>query len=499
MLTATEGRPQVLQRLGLDSLAAIKGYHPASVVKDHDHRRDVSRIEDRSAGLDAPLTLYLKRLWRVPKKDGLKSFFRFGRVRSAARQELLNCRALQAAGIPIAEVVATGEELGPFWERFSFIVTAAARGQTVEDFLRLTRGKDNAFRRATLHQLALLVRRMHDLGFFPPDLFTRHIFVESPGPAARFCLIDIARLTVSPNAPDRLRARDLAALNVTAPLADVTHSERVRFLLAYDPNGRRLIPRIRRRSLHLLKRRKFQPFFMKPKTPSADNVVPHHVGESYLQTASRFDRSAAASLYATRHGGNARDCREQKCIERALEGVPRSARVLDLPSGTGRLLPMLHRRGYRIVEADYSPHMLDQARLLWKEYLSSTPAAGSAEIAFEVQDVMKTTYAGQWFDATICSRLFHHFSESSTRIAALKELRRITRGPIVLSFFNADTIDARFKRLVNALRGRPLKARIPIPLAVFAEDVKAAGLRIDAKFPTRGSISPQTYVRLITT
>lgn len=220
-------------------------------------------------------------------------------------------------------------------------------------------------------------------------------------------------------------------------------------------------------------------------------------GQSYSSTANRFDQASAANLYATRHGGHARDRREQGCIERALANIPPGSRVLDLPSGAGRLLPMLHRLGYQITEADYSPHMVQHARELWQKYLQSNPAAATASVTFETQDVMKTTYADKSFDATICNRLFHHFSESATRITALKELARITRGPIVVSFFNADTIDARFKRLINAIRGKTLKGRIPIPMAMFAADAQAAGLKVEQVFPTRGKVSPQIYVRLI--
>jgi len=227
-----------------------------------------------------------------------------------------------------------------------------------------------------------------------------------------------------------------------------------------------------------------------PTTPSA-------AGQSYSSTASRFDQASAAALYATRHGGHARDRREQGCIERALANVREGSKVLDLPSGTGRLLPMLHRLGYQITEADYSPHMVQHARELWAKYVAAVPAAAVAKVAFETQDVMKTTYPDKSFDATICNRLFHHFTESATRVAALKELARITKGPIVVSFFNADTIDARFKRLINALRNKTLKGRIPIPMSTFAADARAAGLRLDANFPTRGIISPQTYVRLL--
>jgi ubiquinone/menaquinone biosynthesis C-methylase UbiE len=219
--------------------------------------------------------------------------------------------------------------------------------------------------------------------------------------------------------------------------------------------------------------------------------------DSYSSTATRFDQKSAADLYATRHGGHARDRREQSCIQRALANVPTGSKVLDLPSGAGRLLPLLHRLGYQITEADYSPHMVSHARSLWQQYLTQTPSASTANVTFETQDIMKITYPDKSFDAVICNRLFHHFTESATRVTALKELSRITKGPIIVSFFNADTIDARFKRLINALRNKTLKGRIPIPMPTFAADARSAGLKLDANFPTRGILSPQTYVRLL--
>lgn len=60
---------------------------------------------------------------------------------------------------------------------------------------------------------------------------------------------------------DRLRARDLAALNITSPLRFVSVKERVRFLQIYSRSaGKPLVARIRRRVEYLLKRRKFRGF-----------------------------------------------------------------------------------------------------------------------------------------------------------------------------------------------------------------------------------------------
>lgn len=227
-----------------------------------------------------------------------------------------------------------------------------------------------------------------------------------------------------------------------------------------------------------------------------DTSSPAAFGASYSGTVSRFDQAAAAARYATRHGGHPRDRREQSAIRRALAGTPAGSKVLDLPCGTGRLLPLLHRLGYDITEADYSAHMVEQARRLWQDFLTATPDASGTAVAFETQDVMKTAYTDGIFDAVICNRLFHHFTESSTRICALAELRRISRGPVIVSFFDSATLGAKAKNLMNLLRGRAPNGRLPIPMAALLADARAAGLALDGVFRTRGRISPQTYIRL---
>jgi tRNA A-37 threonylcarbamoyl transferase component Bud32 len=249
----------LISRLGLTTLEAVRTYVPTHLVKNHRGHRDILRI-DTATPDGQPLTLFLKRVWRSAKKDGLKTLLRFGRVHSVCRVEWDNCDALNRAGIPTSPLVAFGEENGLLWERFSFILTAAAPGQPLEDFLRDT-PLSSPLRRQTLAALAAFVRRLHHAGLFSPDLFTRHIFVANPGPNPTFTLIDMARLDRASPGSARLCARDLAALNITAPLSKVTRTERLRFLMAYDPAGAILVPRIRRRVNYLLKRRKYQPFF----------------------------------------------------------------------------------------------------------------------------------------------------------------------------------------------------------------------------------------------
>ncbi len=245
----------LLRQLGLDSLEAVRRFQ-GELIKNHKGRRDIFRVET-GAGRER-LVFFLKRNWQPYKKDGLHSLCTRGEVWSQSRTEWENAQALARAGIGVAEPVAFGEDCGLLWEKFSFILTAAAPGDvTLDEFLRTCR--DNAARRRVFDALAREIRRMHDAGLASPDLFARHIFLEL-GREPRFCLIDMARLDRRKALPLKLRARDLAALHVTAPLRFVSARERMMFLREYG-DARDLAPLIQARAGHLLTRRKFGEFF----------------------------------------------------------------------------------------------------------------------------------------------------------------------------------------------------------------------------------------------
>ena len=277
---------EVLRRLGLDTLEGVKHFR-GELIKNHKGRRDIQRIiwpaaaGISSGSLPEKLTLFLKRNWKPYKKDGLKCLLTRGEACSQSRIEWENSQSLQRAGLAVAEPIAFGEECGLFWERFSFVLTKAAPGETtLDEFLRNNRNLDE--RREVFDALAGEVRKLHDAGLASPDLFTRHIFLERgthSSPAVqngttqpKFCLIDMARLNRRRNLSPRFRARDLAALNVTAPLRFVSTRERLRFLKIYG-GDRRLRGLIVDRTRHLLKRRKFGDFF-------ADQAVDAALAES---------------------------------------------------------------------------------------------------------------------------------------------------------------------------------------------------------------------------
>jgi hypothetical protein len=260
-----------LEQLGLTSIAGVKSFQ-GELVKKHGVRRDIFRIPT-PVGDGRNVVLFLKRTWLPYKKDGLSSLASRGQVWSIARQEWENSQAMARAGLQPAALVAYGEEKGLLWEHFSFIITEAAEGdETLGQFIR--RSRDGKERRLVIDVLAREIRRLHDAGLATPDLFARHIFLGWHNGRPRFCFIDIARLDHKRPITETLRARDLAALNLTAPLRFVSLRERLRFLRVYaGGKNAQLRARVVRRVQTLLRtRRKFSDYAASDKSAAQAQV-----------------------------------------------------------------------------------------------------------------------------------------------------------------------------------------------------------------------------------
>jgi len=119
-----------------------------------------------------------------------------------------------------------------------------------------------------------------------------------------------------------------------------------------------------------------------------------------------------------------------------------------------------------------------------------------AHVRFTRLDVMHTDFPTGAFDAVICNRLMHHYPTPKLRRDALRELARLTKGVLVVSYFSNFAISALTFRASNYLVGRTPTDRIPIPFRQFEKDLDAVGLRCTDSFPVRYGLSPQTYLRL---
>jgi len=95
------------------------------------------------------------------------------------------------------------------------------------------------------------------------------------------------------------------------------------------------------------------------------------------------------------------------------------ARVLDVGTGTGVLLPLLLERRTRVVALDFSWEMLKRAR------------AKGYPVEYVQGDAQRLPLKDGTFDWIICNAVFPHFPD---KLRALREIRRVLkdRGRLVI-------------------------------------------------------------------
>jgi SAM-dependent methyltransferase len=188
-----------------------------------------------------------------------------------------------------------------------------------------------------------------------------------------------------------------------------------------------------------------------------------------------FGNAARASAYASTRFPAARERRERRAFERLLKHLD-SGPQLDVPCGAGRLFSSLATKG-RVVGLDASEAMLHEARA----------APGHAALA--LGDAFALPFRDGAFAGAACVRLLHHL-DAGDRRCVLAELRRVTRGPFVVSYYDAATFQAWKARRKRAAKG----SRKPVARAEFEADLASQGLVPLARSRPLPFIAEQTFV-----
>ena len=140
-------------------------------------------------------------------------------------------------------------------------------------------------------------------------------------------------------------------------------------------------------------------------------------------------RERSASFFAGDARGSDQDAwlGSADCLPLLLQEVPGSGVVVDLGTGTGRILPELSRRTERIIAVDASPSMLNQAR-------RRADASGIADIDFRLGDLAHLPLQDGEVDAVIANMVLHHAPEPAQAVA---EIHRVLRpgGKLLLGDF----------------------------------------------------------------
>ena len=137
---------------------------------------------------------------------------------------------------------------------------------------------------------------------------------------------------------------------------------------------------------------------------------------------------------------------------------------LDMPSGAGRLSHLLPGDAWQ----------LDRDAAMLRAGAPGRTRVCASALALPCGDGV--------FRGALCMRLMQHLPTTEERIACLTELRRVTRGPVLVSFFHALSIPHLRRQLRPWLGGRRSR-RLAIGARQFRRELEAADLRFVSMTP----------------
>jgi ubiquinone/menaquinone biosynthesis C-methylase UbiE len=155
--------------------------------------------------------------------------------------------------------------------------------------------------------------------------------------------------------------------------------------------------------------------------------------------------------------------------------------VLDLPCGTGRLLPALARAGYRAVGADVALEMM-------RAGLAARPGVAPLVQA----DAQRLPFRSASFDAVVSVRFLFHLAPEERR-RSLAEMRRVSRHGLVVG-------EVRYRATLKHL-GRWLRSRVGLAAryrpaggrAELAAELSGAGLELVRLCPVSRLFSDKAF------
>jgi ubiquinone/menaquinone biosynthesis C-methylase UbiE len=122
-------------------------------------------------------------------------------------------------------------------------------------------------------------------------------------------------------------------------------------------------------------------------------------------------------------GGTDASARAIEHLLRDAEGKGNGGRIVDVGTGAGDMPLAFARRGWETVAVDANPHVLSVAR---------RATAGEPRVTVTPASAAALPFGDSEFDVAHCSLLLHHLAPTEA-VAALRELRRVSRRGVVVN------------------------------------------------------------------
>jgi ubiquinone/menaquinone biosynthesis C-methylase UbiE len=201
----------------------------------------------------------------------------------------------------------------------------------------------------------------------------------------------------------------------------------------------------------------------------------------------KLQDATKAEKYATRFETGPRkriDQREQRAVRQIFAELTDCRSVMDVPSGAGRFLAALGGQGRLVIESDVAHEILVFSRNRSQKL--------KVRSRFVQADAAHLPLMSGAVDCVFCNRLLHHILAVEQRAIFLRELYRVARRYVVVSFFDYHAFGAA-RKILKALKGRkPLYQQQPTR-AEFEQEVAACDFRIKKLVPTGALWVAQKY------
>jgi heptose I phosphotransferase len=169
------------------------------------------------------LSVYLKRHFTLPWPARLAAVVNPGGNHTPGSAEWRHLERARSLGIPVPEVVAAGERIGPWGKLQSFLMVADLTGcRALNEVMGDLRNRFDPqtfarLKRLIAFEMARIASTLHRAKMFHKDLYLCHFFLDldrlEQNPLdVRLVLIDLHRLEEHKFWPDRWRWKDLGQL-----------------------------------------------------------------------------------------------------------------------------------------------------------------------------------------------------------------------------------------------------------------------------------------------
>ena len=180
---------------------------------------------------------------------------------------------------------------------------------------------------------------------------------------------------------------------------------------------------------------------------------------------------------------------ERACLRQMIRDQKSSPgeTVLDIPCGFGRIAPILVEMGLKPLWGDIS--------LAMARRVSMRPDAIAAVGQF-VGDAEHVPLASNSVEGATCIRLLEHFRHGETRARVMRELGRVVRSWVIVSFYDRASIHGKTKSLACKLQGKKVVVAMQSRASLLAE-ANAAGLELKSFRAPARFVHAHTFALLV--